>query len=131
LDENFFLYNEEDDFCRRARKTGHRVCYFPETAVQHLRGCSTHQPGIREKVIVETYRSNLYFFAKYYSQPWNWLLRTLYRLTFGLGILRTLGKRLRGRRLDGPDDSIALKFRLLRMPSGIRRAPPSAGFGPR
>nr|MCS5620877.1 glycosyltransferase family 2 protein [Nitrospinaceae bacterium] len=49
LDENYFLYNEEDDFCRRARQHGKRICFFPETSVQHLHGKSTHQPKHREK----------------------------------------------------------------------------------
>ena len=29
LDEKHFLYNEEDDFCRRTRKAGKKICYFP------------------------------------------------------------------------------------------------------
>jgi len=78
MDENYFLYNEEDDFCRRARKNGKKICFFPETAVQHLHGQSTHQNGHREKVIVEAYRSNIYFYSKYYSYFWNYFLQFLY-----------------------------------------------------
>ncbi len=115
LDENYFLYNEEDDFCRRARRFGKKVCYYPETRLQHLLGQSTHQPEIREKVILETYRSNLYFFSKHYSLPWNFLLRTLYNLTFALGVLRSLWKIMTGKTPLGVEDSISLKLKLLFM----------------
>lgn len=115
FDENYFLYNEEDDFCRRARSLGHKICYYPETRVKHLLGQSTHQPEIREKVILETYKSNLYFYRKYYSIPWNVLLRSLYRLTFAAGILRSLWKKMMGRLPLAAEDSIALKLKLLCM----------------
>ncbi len=115
LDENYFLYNEEDDFCRRARRLGKKICYFPEAHLQHLLGQSTHQPEIREKVILETYKSNLYFFSKYYSVPWNILLRSLYNLTFAFGILRSLWKITTGRTPLEEEDSIPLKLKLLFM----------------
>jgi len=115
LDENYFLYNEEDDFCRRTRRLGHKICYYPETRVKHLLGQSTHQPEIREKVIIETYRSNLYFYRKYYSFTWNLILRLIYRLTFVAGIFRSLWKKMTGNTSLGVEDSISLKLKLLFM----------------
>jgi len=115
LDENYFLYNEEDDFCRRARRLGKKICYFPETRLQHLLGQSTHQPEIRKKVILETYKSNLYFYSKHYSIPWNFLLRSLYRLTFASGILRSLWKIMTGKTPLGAEDSLLLQLKLLFM----------------
>lgn len=115
LDEGYFLYNEEDDFCRRARLQGYKVCYYPETSIKHLHGKSTHQPEIREKVIVETYKSNLRFFSKYYSPAWNLLLRTLYKCTFFIGLLHSMWNRLKGISKSTADDSIALKIKLLFM----------------
>ena len=38
LDENYFIYNEEDDFCRRARRKGWRIAYVPGIGVYHYRG---------------------------------------------------------------------------------------------
>jgi hypothetical protein len=115
LDEGYFLYNEEDDFCRRARQLGHKVCYFPETSIKHLHGKSTHQPEIREKVIIETYKSNLRFFSKYYSPLWNWILRALYKCTFFVGLVCSMWHRLTGASKSTADDSIALKIKLLFM----------------
>ncbi len=111
LDETYFLYNEEDDFCRRARQYGKRICFFPETSIQHLLGKSTHQPKHREKVIWETYKSNLYFYSKYYSCGWNFVLRLLYKMTFLAGLIRSAVRHLTG--TQNADDSLRLKLKLL------------------
>jgi len=113
LDENYFLYNEEDDFCRRARKYGKRICFFPETSIQHLHGKSTHQAEHREKVIIETYKSNIYFYSKHYSFGWNLFLRLLYRIIFLAGLVRSSFRHLIGSATKGADDSLRLKLKLL------------------
>jgi len=38
LDENFFLYFEETDFCRRAHAAGFSTWYVPQSRVMHARG---------------------------------------------------------------------------------------------
>ena len=115
LDENFFLYNEEDDLCRRARMCGQKVCYYPETSIKHLHGKSTHIPEIREKVIIETYKSYLYFYSKYYTTFWNWILRSIYCMTFFIGIPIAFWKRTIKQEPPSPDNSILLKLKLLFM----------------
>jgi len=41
LDESYFLYFEETDFCFRARRAGFRTWYVPESRVMHIAGQST------------------------------------------------------------------------------------------
>jgi len=41
FDENFFLYFEEVDLCRRARRAGWKVVYEPRVRVVHLEGQTT------------------------------------------------------------------------------------------
>lgn len=41
FDENYFLYYEETDFCRRALQTGFETWYVPESRVMHIAGQST------------------------------------------------------------------------------------------
>lgn len=41
LDENYFLYFEETDFCRRALLAGFATWYVPESRVMHIMGQST------------------------------------------------------------------------------------------
>lgn len=113
LDEKHFLYNEEDDFCRRIRKDGGKVCYFPKTSVKHFLGQSTHQANVRKQVIVETYKSNLYFYSKYYSLAWNITLRFFYKLTFILSIFRSLASQTKSQPNYEADHSISLKLKML------------------
>jgi hypothetical protein len=42
LDENFFLYYEETEFCHRAREAGFPTWYVPESRVMHICGKSTN-----------------------------------------------------------------------------------------
>lgn len=112
-DEQFFLYNEEDDICRRARGAGKKVCYYPETSIHHLHGISTHLPEHREKVIIETYKSYLHFYSKYYSLSWNIVLRFVYRCTFLVGMGTSLFQWIFKRESMGADDRLSLKWKLL------------------
>jgi hypothetical protein len=41
MDENYFLYFEETDFCYRARQAGFPTWYVPESRVMHIMGQST------------------------------------------------------------------------------------------
>jgi GT2 family glycosyltransferase len=41
MDENYFLFYEETDFCRRARGAGFSTWYVPEGRVMHIGGQST------------------------------------------------------------------------------------------
>lgn len=43
MDENFFLYAEDTDFCRRAKMAGHLVGYEPAVTALHEWGASTQQ----------------------------------------------------------------------------------------
>jgi GT2 family glycosyltransferase len=41
LDERFYFYMEETDFCYRLKKTGGKVYFFPGSEIIHLDGAST------------------------------------------------------------------------------------------
>jgi GT2 family glycosyltransferase len=41
MDENYFLYFEETDFCYRAKRSGFATWYVPESRVMHIGGQST------------------------------------------------------------------------------------------
>ncbi|NOZ06034.1 MAG: glycosyltransferase family 2 protein [Chloroflexi bacterium] len=43
LDEGYFMYFEELDWCRRIREAGWKVVYFPEAVVKHHEGQSSSQ----------------------------------------------------------------------------------------
>jgi N-acetylglucosaminyl-diphospho-decaprenol L-rhamnosyltransferase len=46
LDEEYFFYFEDIDFCTRAKKAGWRVIYLPEAKIMHYWGMSSKKAGL-------------------------------------------------------------------------------------
>lgn len=65
MDEGFFMYAEETDWCYRFRRAGWMVAYVPEAVITHLGGGSTRQ--VRAPMLAELYRSRVRFFRKHYG----------------------------------------------------------------
>ena len=60
LDEAFFMFNEESDWCYRFRQAGWKVLFFPDAEVVHVGGASHGGRMFGENV-----RSQLLFLAKH------------------------------------------------------------------
>ncbi|MFI5319420.1 MAG: glycosyltransferase family 2 protein [Myxococcota bacterium] len=70
LDDAYFMYFEDMDYCRRAREKGWRIRYEPAAHVVHLRGGSSPvKQAFAERRRVPTYyfASRTRYFAKYYG----------------------------------------------------------------
>jgi GT2 family glycosyltransferase len=67
LDENFFMYFEDMDYCLRVRAAGWKLYYVPSGEIVHLVGQSSG--GRMRNYSVHSYRSLFYFYRKHYS-PW-------------------------------------------------------------
>ncbi|HEX6977514.1 MAG TPA: glycosyltransferase family 2 protein [Patescibacteria group bacterium] len=65
FDENFFLYFEESDFCRRIKQLGYRNYILQSTKITHLWGVSTKS---NPKKNVYFKKSRKYYFEKYYGK---------------------------------------------------------------
>jgi len=65
LDERFFMYVEDVDFCLRARQNGLLTYYFPETTILHHIGQSTKRK--RLSMQVEHHRSMYRFYCRHYA----------------------------------------------------------------
>ncbi len=65
LDERYFFFFEETDFCLHAARRGWKVFHLPEVQVWHEQGKSARQVPIPARV--EYWRSRYAFFAKNYS----------------------------------------------------------------
>ena len=50
LDERFFFFVEDAEFCRRARQHGWQVVYVPQSQVVHLRGGSSSKKNAEESL---------------------------------------------------------------------------------
>jgi GT2 family glycosyltransferase len=77
LDERFFLYTEDVDFCASIRALGWRVLYTPDAEIVHLRGRSRATvPGAMNAAYRQ---SHLAFYAKHHPR-WFPVLRAYLRL---------------------------------------------------
>jgi GT2 family glycosyltransferase len=63
LDEGFFLYNEDVDFCQRVHRAGRKVVYFPEVSLVHHIGGSTST--LPNRSVIERHRSMWRYYRKY------------------------------------------------------------------
>lgn len=89
LDERFFIYDEDVDWCRRARAAGWKVRFWPGTSMVHLGGAA--RPFMKDKTFVH-FRSHLSYIRKHHS----WLPAALYYLVMiGRLTLATLWQAVR------------------------------------
>jgi N-acetylglucosaminyl-diphospho-decaprenol L-rhamnosyltransferase len=65
FDEEFFIYSEETDLCRRLRAAGWRTQYFPAVTVVHHE--SQFSAGIPERRINEMWRGRHRYWRKHHS----------------------------------------------------------------
>ena len=76
LDERYFLYTEDVDFCAAMRARGRRVLFVPSARVTHLRGRSRATAPVQMNVAFR--RSHLAFYEKHHP-AWAALLRAYLR----------------------------------------------------
>ena len=73
LDEDYFLFLEETDWCYRMKRAGWKVVHAPRAEVTHFQGKSAERE--RRRARVEYYRSRYLFFKKHRGQfQWGILL---------------------------------------------------------
>ena len=81
LDENFFMYFEETDFCLRAHNKGSRTTYFPGAVIMHYGGESSEGAAkdllISKTVADHYFKSRYYYFRKYHGLFITFLIRLL------------------------------------------------------
>ncbi|MFQ5801451.1 MAG: glycosyltransferase family 2 protein [Candidatus Methylomirabilales bacterium] len=63
LDEEFFFFCEDIDFCWRAHKADWEVMYFPEASVVHLLGKSAEQ--VRYRTLIAKHRGMVRLYRKH------------------------------------------------------------------
>ena len=66
LDEKYFMYSEELDYCRRIHEAGWQVVYYPRAQVTHLSGKSSEQAVTQRHINFN--RAKLRYFRKYHGR---------------------------------------------------------------
>ena len=71
LDDKFFMYVEEMEYCYRTRKAGFHTYFFSKAKVYHLtRGSSVTG---KKAAVLGIYRGLLYFYTKHFA-PWQTII---------------------------------------------------------
>lgn len=83
LDEKFFMYGEDIDWCYRIKKAGWKIVYYPEAKTVHYKGTSSKSD--RTKVTLEFYRSMYIFYEKHYKTEYPWIITAITYL--GIGVM--------------------------------------------
>ncbi len=64
FDERFFLYFEENDFCKRVQESGWQLVMYPSAKVSHLLGSSTKQVANVSDIFMQ---SRFYYLRKHFG----------------------------------------------------------------
>lgn len=97
LDEEYFMYGEDIDWCYRIKQAGWQVYYYPQTQIMHYKGgSSSRRPPW---LVREFYRAMLLFYKKHYQHMYNPLVSIAVRagigLAMSLALIRNSVKRAR------------------------------------
>ncbi len=74
LDEEFFMYNEDVDWCYRAKLAGWKVYYYPETATVHYKRQAARWSA---KAQWEFHRSMTLLYRKHFAQKYPWFINLI------------------------------------------------------
>ncbi len=94
LDEGFFMYSEELDWCHRAKDAGWRIAYEPAAEIIHYEGKSSEQAVARRDIAF--FSSRVCYTRKYHGAFWAGVLRWWLLATFVFQWLREGAKWLLG-----------------------------------
>ncbi len=72
LDERFFMYCEDLDWCRRFKKAGWRIVYQPEAQAIHFGGASSANAPVR--FVIELEKAMLQYWRKHHGLPTLWIV---------------------------------------------------------
>lgn len=96
LDEEFFMYGEDIDWCMRIKKAGWKIIYHPEVKIIHFKGASSKKK--RYKTLYEFHRAMYIFYRKHYMKEYNFIVTLLVYLGIFLKFMIALGVNLFRRR---------------------------------
>lgn len=96
IEESFFMYFEEADWCRRSAEAGWETHYLPTAQIIHYEGQSSEQDMAARALRFQ--RSKIRYTRKYFGRSWATLLRLFLLVTFALQWAEESAKWLVGHR---------------------------------
>lgn len=84
LDDQFFMYGEDLDWCKRFRDAGYRILYYPLVTVLHHKyksGIQSQKGNLSSKTKHHFYDTMLQYFDKHYADKYpKWVRTTIKKL---------------------------------------------------
>jgi GT2 family glycosyltransferase len=100
LDEDFFMYGEDIDWCYRIKEAGWGIHYYPYTKIIHYKGASSRKKPY--KIIYEFHRAMWLFHRKHYQKKYSSLVNIMVYMgiavKFGFSLLTNTLKKMKSRR---------------------------------
>lgn len=112
IEETFFMYFEETDWCQRADEAGWSIHYLPGAQVTHFEGKSSEQVPLARTLRFQ--RSKIEYTRKYFGQRWAVVLHLFLWLSFAIQLLEESLKWLLGHRRSLRRERISIYGRVLR-----------------
>jgi len=72
MDERFYMYGEDLDWCLAVKEMGHKVWYYPKTTTVHYRGQSSKKSSVRS--LYAFHDAMWLFFRKHFSRNYWYVL---------------------------------------------------------
>lgn len=102
LDEGYFMYGEDIDWCFRIKQAGWQIFYYPSAHIIHHKGGSS--PRKQARLVREFYRAMLLFYKKHYQQRYHPFVSMLVHMGIGvamnIALLQNTVKRQRIRNVN-------------------------------
>lgn len=93
MDENYFMYFDDIDYCRRTRELGWQIIHYPFARVVHLRGGSgsvKQDIATHKRPPAYLYASRSRYFAKFYGIFGLWLANLLWLAGRSISLVREI-----------------------------------------
>ncbi|MCD6384208.1 glycosyltransferase family 2 protein [Candidatus Sumerlaeota bacterium] len=81
LDERFFMYAEDADFCLRIRQHGRRIYYLPQVAIYH------YHKAVSRRFLENTYVHLFNSILLYHQKHSSYLTRVIIRMVMGIDMV--------------------------------------------
>lgn len=92
LDEEFFMYGEDIDWCYRIKEAGYKIMYYPKEKIIHFKGSSSKKK--KAKTTYEFHRAMILFYRKHYNDKYNIFIKILVYIGVALRMILSMIKNL-------------------------------------
>ena len=86
FDERFFAYQEDSDYCLRAKYAGWSIYYNPQAKIMHIGGVGGSN-SVPMKAIFEWHRSYFKYYFKHFSKSHSFPFNFFYIIIMGLKLI--------------------------------------------